>query len=88
MKEKSWIILNLFQTNYFYFVNFVAVYGGPAAGPSPVQYNAGQYNAPAGRVYQASGPSYTGPQASFSKPAFQPQNYQQQQLVGAYWNSE
>ncbi|XP_034185212.2 uncharacterized protein LOC117606623 [Osmia lignaria lignaria] len=60
------------------------VYGGPPAGPSPVQYNAGQYNAPAGRVYPASGPSYTGPQASFSKPAFQPQNYQQQQLVGAY----
>lgn len=59
------------------------VYGGPA-GQSPVPYNTGQYSAPVGRVYPGPGPSYSSPQASFSKPAFQPQNYQSQQLVGAY----
>ncbi|CAL7942020.1 unnamed protein product [Xylocopa violacea] len=57
-------------------------YAGPAAAPGP--YNPGQYSAPAARVFPAAAPSYPAPQSAFSKPAFQPQNYQSQQLVGAY----
>lgn len=57
------------------------VYGEPTA---PVPYNPGQYNAPSSRVFSSAGPSYPAPQPGFGKAAFQPQNYQSQQLVGAY----
>ncbi|XP_017756609.1 PREDICTED: uncharacterized protein LOC108548267, partial [Eufriesea mexicana] len=57
-------------------------YAGPAAAPAP--YNAGQYNSAAARVFPGAAPSYPAAQPAFGKPAFQPQNYQSQQLVGAY----
>ena len=58
---------------------FISAYGGQAAAPY-----SGQYNAPAARVFSAA-PSYpTQGHSPFGKPAFQPQNYQPQQLVGAY----
>ncbi|CAK9803060.1 hypothetical protein ANTQUA_LOCUS3564 [Anthophora quadrimaculata] len=57
-------------------------YGSPPA--AQAQYNPGQYNAPATRVFPGAAPSYPAAQPSFAKPTFQPQNYQSQQLVGAY----
>ncbi|XP_017793181.1 PREDICTED: pupal cuticle protein-like [Habropoda laboriosa] len=58
------------------------VYGSPQAASAP--YNPGQYNAPVAQVFPGAAPSYPAPHPSFAKPAFQPQNYQSQQLVGAY----
>lgn len=52
-------------------------YASPPAAPV-------QYNSPAARVFPGAAPSYPAAQPAYGKPAFQPQNYQSQQLVGAY----
>ncbi|XP_076235706.1 uncharacterized protein LOC143180065 [Calliopsis andreniformis] len=61
------------------------VYGSPVPAPAPISYNAGQYGGPAARVFPAPGPSsFHASQSAFGKPAYQPQSYQSQQLIGAY----
>ncbi|KAF3420333.1 hypothetical protein E2986_11316 [Frieseomelitta varia] len=70
---------------YKFAQEYKAELGGQAyAGPAAAPYS-GQYNAPAARVFSGAAASYpTQAQSPFGKPAFQPQNYQPQQLVGAY----
>ncbi|KAK1123708.1 hypothetical protein K0M31_008405 [Melipona bicolor] len=69
---------------YKFAQEYKAELGGQAyAGPAAASYS-GQYNAPAARVFSGAAPYPAQAQSPFGKPAFQPQNHQPQQLVGAY----